>query len=73
MSRELTDIVGESQTLVEAFKKLDKTEIMIDTTLGSSYNVLSARKEFVILEEANSKARQLLHPYGTRLGYFIPA
>ena len=71
MLRELTNIIGESQTLAEAFKALDGVEILVDNKLGSSYTILSPRKEFVILEDNGEDRTQFLHLYGTRILYYV--
>ena len=71
MAINLVEIIGESETLVAAFKTLKNAEILIEPNLGSSYHTISARKEFVILEDFGGNHKQLLHPYGTSMGYWV--
>ncbi len=67
----LKEIVGNSQTLIDAFNKLKGMEIMQEDHLGSSYITIEARKEFVILEENSLERNQFLHPYGTSVLYYV--
>ena len=64
----LKERIGEAQTLADAFKQLKGLEFLTQN-MGSSYQPLEGRKEFVILTDVGEKDSQLLPPYGTQIVY----
>lgn len=70
----LLQMLGDAQTLQEAFERLCEAkgvELMVQERLELSYKVLSARREFVILEDQGGDKEQFLHKPGTTMGYYI--
>ena len=67
----LTEILKESHTMQDAFTELKGMEILIRTDLGLSYIPVSAKSEFVILENNGGDREQFLHPYGSNVAYSV--
>jgi hypothetical protein len=60
--------IGESQSLADAFNSLRGLEFLT-LNMGSSYQPLEGRRDFVIVTDVGEKDSQLLHPYGTKVVY----
>ncbi len=69
---DLVELLKPSQTLVEAFDKLKEKEIYVIRDMREGYSIVGVRQEFVILQEhRNREKKQVLHPYGSPIGYWI--
>ena len=69
----IEEIIGDAQTMQEAFDKLSKLEMRVGDMRVSTCKILSPRKDFVIVSVSSSSnldnGMQYLHPYGARIGY----
>jgi hypothetical protein len=60
--------IGKAQTLAGALSRLKGLEF-IAKNMDDGYEVLAARREFVVLENIGDEKTQYLHPYRARMVY----
>ena len=71
MVKHLQSIIGNSETLREAFESIKKSTGSIDLLKMAKfhYEVIDGRKEFAVLKRDD---KEYIHPYGTNWLYSVP-
>lgn len=71
--KSIVDIIGDAQTMQEVFSLLKESKLRIADMSEHNFSVVIAKKEFalVLSDVGMSEHCNMIHPYGTRFGYYI--
>jgi hypothetical protein len=66
----LLKLIGNAQTLKEAFSNLKGERMIAFNNVAEDFAVVESRDEFAVIKDWKSE-NHYLHPYGTKVGYNV--